>query len=151
MGTIKETPKFYDEKSDELKSKMEILLSRYRKSYPLYKSSPNINEYKSMYQNDINQIQIIFDELFLLQSNISKITEDRSSKLQDINNDIASEKYAQDLGEKELNDNLNSAQSGTPRFKEFRQGLNTQYYILIYNILLLSGSIYILNKMLHIN
>lgn len=145
-----QTPHFYKEKLNELKSKMNILLNRYKKSYPLYKSNPNINEYKSLYQNDIKQIQNIQDEVFLLQSKLLKEMEDKSNKLQNINMDIEFQKDIYNLGEEILNKNLNETSAGKPRLNEYKEELHTQYYILLYNTVLVGVSGYIFYKMLYI-
>jgi hypothetical protein len=138
------THDFYKKNADELKSKMNILLLRYQKSYPLYKSNPNINEYKSMYDNDMQQIQNIINELFLLESMITKDSETKSKNIESNNNTITNQKTTYNLGEEIFNENKNNKQAGPPRLEEFREKLNEQYYIFFYYVILFIFSGYLI-------
>lgn len=142
------TPSYYKEKNDDLKSKMNILLGRYKKSYPLYQANQNINEYKSMYENDVQQIQNLMDEHFLLENELIKDSSQKSKALQDTNANIVTQRKEYNDIKGVLENNIDDNQAGFPREYEFRYELNNEYVALLYNVGLLGLSGYFLHTLL---
>lgn len=145
------SPEKYKNQLNELEDKINILLQRYNKSYTLYKSNPNINEYESVYNNDVQQIQNIFDEIFVLENNILKDSENNSSKLEDVNKNIEFSKEKYNLLKNNVNSNggINDNDSGKTREKDTHYELSLEYYKLAFHIILLLGITYMLKTMLY--
>lgn len=147
---IMNKPSYYKTKNDDIKSKMSILLGRYKKSYPLYQSNQNVNEYRSMYENDLEQIQKLLEEQFLLENELVKDADARSKTLDDVNINIEINKLEYNNIKGILQANIDSNQAGLPREYEFRYELNNEYVVLAYNIALLGVVGYFLKQLITI-
>lgn len=143
------SPENYKEEVNDLQDKLNILLQRYKKSFTLFKSNPNINEYQSVYNNDIKQIQNIFNEIFRLENNILKESENNSNKLENINANIEYSKEKYETLKSETSNNDNDNDSNKRRVKDTQYELNLEYYKLIFHIILLFGASYMLKTMLY--
>lgn len=148
MSKVQKPPLFYKNNINELISKFNVLLARYNKSYPLYQSNKNINEYKSMYENDVLQIQKLFNELLMLNNMLDIDSEHKTKKIEKKNMEIDVGKAFYRIGKGELDETKQGNEASKPRLKEYRQQLNTQYSIMAYNIILLGLCGYSLKKLL---
>ena len=139
----------YKLQTEEMKDKLNILLQRYQKSYPLYKANKNITEYKLMYENDQQQIQKIFDNFFLLENEIIKSSDKNSNNLYEKNQTIQLlKKTYHNLNEENINE-TNESDAGKPRENDSIYKLHNEYYKLGYHILLISGISYMLKSLLY--
>lgn len=56
----------------ELNQRYNIIIGEIVKSYPSYKANPKFNEYESSYKTNLNNLQKLQADIFLLKNDLSK-------------------------------------------------------------------------------
>ena len=105
------TPEYYKQKIKELDTKFSLILDEIIKSYSIYKMNQDYPEYQNLYSSNMNNLEKIKSDIFLLQNSL----ENDNQKLIDYIN-IADSKIEQ---LQEENDTLHS------KFKYLYSSYNT--------------------------
>jgi hypothetical protein len=131
-------PQTYDEKMEENKTNFEMLMIRLRKSYPLYKANPNNAEYRTIYENDVANIQKTYNDLLQLENEIGKSSTYLSTQMSTNNQEIERNKRIYEENKTNLVSQQNENNAGIPREDEYNFLLRLQYANLAFQIGLVS-------------
>lgn len=139
--------KTYEKKLQELKTKFQLLLERLKKSYPQYKQNKTA-ETESIYESDMNQLEHIFSEIFLLKSELVKKNTELRNILERKDNVLKETKqmYKKEKGDMIEEDGVYNA--SFPREKEYMNKLHDNYIIIGFYTTGIISSIALLYKLL---
>jgi hypothetical protein len=143
-------PKTYEDKLNENKTNFEMLMIRLKKSYPLYKANPNNEEYRSIYENDVANIQKTYNDLLQIENNIAKSSNYLSRKMASNNQEIERNKQIYNENKTNLISLQNENNAGVPREGEYNFLLNIQYANLAFELGLVSIAIYSMYRLMKV-
>jgi hypothetical protein len=116
----------------------EMLITEFKKIYPIYKINPENTEINSTYNRlneQINDVYLLLDDLIteVENDNINK-----ENKLDKINRDISESKRYYKTHEPLLKDIISNSKGDIPREKQYIYRLNNKYIDFTYLLSLLS-------------
>ena len=82
----------YKEKINELDSGVNLLLDEFKKLYVITKMYPNNEEYQTLYQNIINNLESVLSKLFSISNDVQVNIDKLNKKLFEFDNLIRSER-----------------------------------------------------------
>ena len=119
----------YNEKIATLTTQYNFLIADFIKYYVFTNKNPSVNEYKNLYNNNIQQIQLIFDDLVALKTNIEAEVSQMNSYVELITTEINNNVQIYDNLFTEKKQSSNTRDGSVFLIDESKELYNTQYYL----------------------
>lgn len=142
------TYSIYKKQLDENKRNFFLLLERLKKSYPQHKLNTRNSEFQSIYNNDRQQVENIFNTLFLLENQIQKNANLYENNIRKKENILGGNKDYYNKESKLYQELENGTRASVPREKEYNNKLTIEQVYLFINIIGTSIIGYYLYKIL---
>ena len=125
-----------------------VLVSEFKKIYPMYKSNPNDPEAKSLYLNNQSQLNKVFSNLEDLNNSVSNNNALMADELSALSDVLKESKQYYNANQPTLQNVIDNNRGDFPREHAFKQRLIHQYVETGYTVALIIGLVFFYRKLL---
>lgn len=125
-----------------------VLVTEFKKIYPMYKSNPNDPETKSLYLNNQMQLNKVFSNLEDLNNSISNSNDVLETELGALTDVLKESKDYYNTNQPKLQEVIDNNLGDFPREKAFEEKLRHQYVETGYTVALIIALVFFYRKLL---
>lgn len=133
---------------EEIDNQFFLYLERIMNSYPPYKSNPEIDEYRNIYENDENQLNTLFLQVDGLEQKIRLEIEKNNQIIEKQKNQVNKYRQLFEISLLDLEKIKSENNSSIPRKEDYNRLLYYQYVALFYKSILLGSFGYLFYRLL---